>query len=47
MTIDFDRPQVTSRQTRVDAVRGAGKAVFHPESSNFEASRFGLKFSFR
>jgi hypothetical protein len=47
MAIDFDHPQISNRQTRVDAVRGAGRAIFHPESSNFEASRFGLKFSFR
>lgn len=46
MVIDFDRPQVVERPTRVDAVRTSGKAVFHPESSNFEASRFGLKFSY-
>ena len=47
MVIDFDRPQAMERPTRVDAVRSSGKAVFHPESSNFEASRFGLKFSYR
>ena len=47
MTIDFDRPKEVHRKTRVDAIRGVGKAVFHPESSDFEASRVALKFSFR
>lgn len=45
MSIDFDAPRMTDRRTRVDAVRTAGKALFHPETSNIEASRFGLKFS--
>lgn len=47
MTIDFDHPKIINRHTRVDAIRGAGKAIFHSESSNIESSRFGLKFSFR
>lgn len=47
MTIDFDRSSAAYRKTRVDAIRGVGKAIFHPESSDFEASRFALKFSFR
>jgi hypothetical protein len=47
MTIDFDRSSTAHRKTRVDAIRGVGKAIFHPESSDFEASRFALKFSFR
>lgn len=45
MSIDFDTPRMSDRRTRVDAVRAAGKALFHPETSNFESSRFGLKFS--